>query len=118
MGFTAANRVFEDISVNYLNGMPVNQIRLVVAFLIVIPLGYLFTFLHGKILRQIVGTSFGVALWYLVYSNEMIHVILNSIIVYVLILVFKRNSAIIVFVESLVFLSGHHIYRQYVFIFI
>ena len=94
--------------------IPEDQIRMLLSLILCIPLGLLFRLLPSRLLRDIYGTFFGLALQTFVYGQGIFVTLLQTTITYLIILAFKRKAAKLVFVESMIFQSIYHIYRQYV----
>lgn len=94
--------------------VPEDQIRMLLSLIVCIPLGLIFRLLPSRILRDIVGTSFGIALQAFVYGRGIFITFLQTGITYALILLLKRKAAKVVFIECLLFQSIYHIYRQVV----
>jgi len=85
---------------------------MVIAILISIPLGLIFRFIKGSFLRHLYGMILGAFLQYMVYRNSVISVYVQNLIVYLLCTLKTRHIGKIVTIESIIFLSAHHIYRQ------
>ena len=94
--------------------IPEDQIRMLLSLILCIPLGLIFRLLPSRLLRDIYGTFFGLALQTFVYGQGIFVTLLQTTITYLIILAFKRKAAKLVFVESMIFQSIYHIYRQYV----
>ncbi|EAR84788.1 membrane-bound O-acyltransferase family MBOAT protein (macronuclear) [Tetrahymena thermophila SB210] len=112
MVFAALDLVFEQFS-KVLN-IPADQIRLVSALIMAIPFGIVFSFLRGSFIRHFLSIVLGLFLQYLVYKDQIVFVLLQTLAVYLMLKIFNRKSvAIVVFVQSLIYMSAHHIYRQW-----
>lgn len=59
------------------------------------------------------GAFFGVFLTFFVYGNQILNVFLQTVIVYLIVAVLKTKSPLPVFLETLFYVSVHHLYRQY-----
>ena len=81
--------------------------------LMFIPFGLVMQFIRGALFRHIYGLVLGLFFQLIVYKNGILSHLLQSVVVYFLVLKFKGKCGKIVFIESLVYLSAHHIYRQY-----
>eukprot|EP00825_Cyclidium_porcatum_P005211 TRINITY_DN124_c0_g1_i1.p1 TRINITY_DN124_c0_g1~~TRINITY_DN124_c0_g1_i1.p1 ORF type:complete len:421 (+),score=55.32 TRINITY_DN124_c0_g1_i1:43-1305(+) len=91
-------------------GLPSDQLLLIATILTTIPFGFIFQFIKNPFQRHLSSTLFGFFLQYLIFRQAMISNILQTIIVYILISVFKEKCGKIVFIESFVFLGIHQIY--------
>ncbi len=76
-------------------------------------MGSLFQSIPNPAARKFIGLILGLAFQFFVYDFGIISTILQTIIVYALTASFKKRAGKIVFIESLAFMSAHHIYRQY-----
>ena len=94
--------------------LPEDQIRMLLSLIICIPLGLIFRFLPSRLLRDIYGTFFGLAIQTFVYGRGIFVKLIQTTITYLIILALKRKAAKVVFIESMVFQSIYHIYRQVV----
>lgn len=94
--------------------IPEDQVRMLLSLIFCIPLGFFFRVLPNQLIRDIYGVVFGLLLQYFVYGEGIFVTLLQSSIVYFLIVIFGRKSAKLVFIESLLFQSFYHIYRQIV----
>ncbi|EGR27563.1 mboat family protein, putative [Ichthyophthirius multifiliis] len=112
MIFQILDQLFQNISI-LLGGMEVDQIRLAVSLIMTIPFGLIFYFIRGFFIRHLIGSALGIFLQYLVYQDGLIFLLFQTVFVYIIILIFQRKSALIVFSSSLFYLSLHHLYRQY-----
>lgn len=92
--------------------VPEDQIRMLLSLILCIPLGFIFRILPNRLLRDIYGVFFGLSLQYFVYGQGILVTLLQTTITYLLIVAFGRKAAKIVFIESLLFQSFYHLYRQ------
>lgn len=89
---------------------------MVCGFLITIPLGFAFKRLNSPKLRFYFGFLVGLLMSLIVYKEGIISVIIQNIIVFELTKRISLKGPItpkLVFIETLAFVSLHHIYRQY-----
>lgn len=96
-----------------------DQIKLVIALYSSILFGILFRCIKGKFLRYIIGLVLGVALQLFLYgerfpfnNSEIWALFVQGLVVYFITIFFRKKAGVIVFVESIVFLSYFHISRQ------
>ena len=95
-------------------GIPEDQIRMLLSLILCLPLGFIFKAIENRLFRDIYGVFFGLALQTFVYGQGVFVTLAQTAITYLLVVIFKRKAAKLVFAESLVFQSAYHIYRQYV----
>lgn len=93
-------------------GVPEDQVRMLLSLILCIPLGFFFKQLGNRLLRDIYGVFWGISLQYFVYGNGIFITLAQTAVTYLLIILFKRKAAKIVFLECMIFQSIYHIYRQ------
>lgn len=110
MGVPFLDNFFESTSKNI--GVPDDQIRFIGAIILSVPLSFLFRLLNNAFLRYLIGALLGFLFQFIVYSEGIISTIAQCIITYVMVLIFKEKCGKLVFIQNIVYMSAHHIYRQ------
>ncbi|KAM3139277.1 hypothetical protein pb186bvf_008687 [Paramecium bursaria] len=100
------------IQLTLLTGVPIDQIKMLTGFFISVTFGFAFKNFQNPQLRLTSGAIVGVLLTIFVYEYAFINILIQTIIVYVMVKYLGKNSPWPVFIETLLFLSIHHIYRQ------
>ncbi|KRX08124.1 hypothetical protein PPERSA_01669 [Pseudocohnilembus persalinus] len=93
------------------SGVAVDQLKFVIGLMSIIPLGFVFSFIKSAWLRHFYGIFFGLFLEYVVYGIGIISMLLQTVIVYLL-AKYVKNCGKIIMIETMIFVSAHHIYRQ------
>jgi hypothetical protein len=91
-----------------------DQIRLVLALVISIPISLPIRYLPSKLIRSLYSFLMGTALQYYVYGTDIWLTFTQHIVVYIIILIKGRNCGGLVTAYVMVTLFGYHIYRMIV----
>lgn len=97
------------VSADY--SLPVDQLLLVAMLLLSIFFGPVFKRISNVLVKHVVSTVLGIGFGYLVVGMGVMHPLLNSVFVYLLVSLFPTSPALI-WMFSMSYLSGGHIYRQ------
>ncbi|EAR97515.2 membrane-bound O-acyltransferase family MBOAT protein (macronuclear) [Tetrahymena thermophila SB210] len=107
------NQVLEKIAKEVFdNDVTSDQIKLLLCFVGIIPLGFILFQIKSPLLRHVYSSLLGFILSFLVYGGNVISSHVMTLVTYILCAIFGRHSQKVVFVFCLTFLSVHHIYRQ------
>ncbi|KAM3147373.1 hypothetical protein pb186bvf_000624 [Paramecium bursaria] len=96
-------------------GLPEDQIRMIIGLLSTVPLGFIYKQIPNPFLRQIIGLILGIFFTLFVYGYGIINVLVQSVIVYELTKRIKLKGPInakVIFIQTMLYVSAHHIYRQ------
>ncbi|CAK88292.1 unnamed protein product (macronuclear) [Paramecium tetraurelia] len=95
-------------------GIPDDQLKIFISLILCTLFGFIFKLsIRGRQARLIAGSVFGVLITYYIYRSQIINVLFQTVVVYILVKVLGKKSPWPVFVESMIFVAAHHIYRQY-----
>ncbi|KAL4485701.1 hypothetical protein ABPG72_010963 [Tetrahymena utriculariae] len=107
------NQVLEKIAFEVFdNNVTSDQIKLLLCFIGIIPLGFILFQIKSPLIRRLYSTILGFLLSFLVYGGNVVSSHIMTLATYILCAIFGRHSQKVVFAFCLAFLSGHHIYRQ------
>jgi len=112
MILTVLDEIFGEIGT--LVNIPADQIRLVSCLLISYPIGFIFKLIKNTQVRHILSIALGLFFQFIIYRSEVIFPLLLALFGFFGVKVLGRNSAKIIFVISLVYLSLFHIWRMYI----
>lgn len=88
----------------------IDQIRMVLTLILTIPFGFAYQYVRSPILRHFLGIVLGVAFQYIVYSWLFLYIFLQTIVVYILVRIFREKSGKVIFIQALLYLSAHQLY--------
>ena len=91
-----------------------DQIRLVLALVISVPISLPIRYLPSKLIRTIYSLLVGTALQYYVYGTDIWLTFTQHIIVYLLIIIKGKNCGGLITTYVMITLFGYHIYRMVV----
>ncbi|KAL4446431.1 hypothetical protein ABPG74_001172 [Tetrahymena malaccensis] len=94
------------------NDVTSDQIKLLLCFIGIIPLGFILFSIKSPFIRRVYSTTLGFLLSFLVYGGNVVSSHIMTLVTYILCAIFGRHSQKVVFAFCLTFLSAHHIYRQ------
>lgn len=96
----------------YVNFVPYDQFKLGIAFFTTIPIGFFFKRLKNPMLKNLLGAVIGLFYQFFLYQYGLISHLLQTIFVYYLAKRFKSRCGFIIFIESMLYIAAHQIYRQ------
>lgn len=99
--------------------LPIDQIRVISLFLGSIPLGLIHRKIKNPFLRNFYGLIFGLIFQFIVFQNQMLLLLTNTIFIYAIMkLVKKKYCGFVTFCVSLTTLSLIHVHRMMVILFL
>ena len=96
--------------------LPIDQVTILIILVLSIPMGVCYRYIQSIPMRNLYAFLPGLIFQYLMYRHTMWVIIFNTVVVYAIVLIFKRRCGNIVAVASIIILSGVHIHRIWVMI--
>eukprot|EP00825_Cyclidium_porcatum_P024641 TRINITY_DN2701_c0_g1_i2.p1 TRINITY_DN2701_c0_g1~~TRINITY_DN2701_c0_g1_i2.p1 ORF type:complete len:527 (+),score=80.38 TRINITY_DN2701_c0_g1_i2:33-1583(+) len=92
--------------------LPPDQIRLVIAIFAMVPIGLAFQKIRQEFPRRIMSIALGFFFQYFLFENELYVPLVQTIIVYLLIIILKEKCGKVIFYESFFYLIGYQTYKM------